>query len=61
MRIFKTKRPGPLRGLLLELGAVTVLAGITVVCLPLLWARMAVTEEQQPVNAAEETDTLDQE
>jgi hypothetical protein len=60
MKLFKTRRPGPLRGLLLQAGAVTVLAGITVVCLPILWAKMMVTEEQ-PIKAVEETDQLDQE
>ncbi len=60
MKLFKSKRPGPLRGLLLQVGAVTVLAGITVVCLPIVLAKMAVSEEQ-PITAAEETDSLDQE
>lgn len=60
MKFTKSKRPGPLRGLLLQVGAVTLLAGITVVCLPLLWAKMAVSEEQ-PIQTTEETDTLDQE
>ncbi len=44
--------------MLLQAGAVGVLAGITVVCLPLVWAKMAVMEEQ-PLLFAEETDMLD--
>ncbi|HEY8256261.1 MAG TPA: hypothetical protein VIG08_01250 [Gemmatimonadales bacterium] len=54
----KLKRPGSVRGILLQVGAVTLLAGITVVCLPLVWAKMAVTEEQ-PAPITEETDSLD--
>jgi hypothetical protein len=54
----KRKRPGALRGVLLQAGAMSVLTGITVVCLPLVWAKMAVSDEQ-PVRGVDETDLLD--
>lgn len=52
------KRPGAFRGVLLQAGAIGVLTAITAVCLPLVWVRMAVSEEQ-PVKAAEGTELLD--
>jgi hypothetical protein len=54
----KRNRPGALRGVLLQAGAMSVVTGITLVCLPLVWAQRAVSE-QQPARAADETDLLD--
>lgn len=53
------KRPGTVRGVLLQVGAVALLGGITAVCLPLIWAKMVVVEDQGPMKTAEETDALD--
>ena len=52
------KRLGLLRGIVLELAAVVVLAVLGAVCLPMIWAQTAMGDNS-PVAAMDDTDSID--